>query len=146
MWAPFGKRVIVIGRGLAGVELADFLVQRGKRVTIVDTHEDIPFGEPPMAVIRQYLEFRLIERGTAMFTVAEYEKITDRGLVIINKKGQRQTIEGDTIVFVADYKPNSELSQALAGLPYEIHLVGDCIKPCGILEAIQDGSRVGRTV
>jgi len=32
---PFGKRVIIIGGGFAGCELADFLADRGKQVTVI---------------------------------------------------------------------------------------------------------------
>ena len=73
-------------------------------------------------------------------------KITDKGLVITNKQGERQTIEADTIVCTADYKPNTELSQALAGISPELHLVGDCVEPLGIAEAIRDGSQIGRII
>ena len=99
-----------------------------------------------MFVLRQFLEARLIERGVAIWTVAEHEGITDKGLTIINKKGQRQTIEGDTIVFAADYKSDAELYNALEGKIPEIHLVGDSVNPCGIMEAIRDGARVGHTL
>ena len=47
-------------------------------------------------------------------------------------------------MFAADYRPNNELS--LAGIRGEVHLVGDCAKPCGILEAMRDGSRIGRAL
>ena len=60
--------------------------------------------------------------------------------------GQLQTVEGDSIVFTGYYSPNTGLSQALAGMPYEVHQVGDCVKPCGILEAICDASRIGREI
>jgi len=145
-WAPFGKRVVVIGKGLPGIELAYFLVERGKKVTIVDTREELQFDEPPMPILRQFMEDGLAKNGTIMVTAASYEWITDRGLTIINREEQLQTIEADTVVFAADYKPNTELPQALAGISREVHLVGDCAEPCGILEAIRDGSRVGRAI
>lgn len=145
-WAPFGKRVVVIGKGLPGIEMAYFLVERGKKVTIVDTREDLQFGEPPMPILRQFMEDRLAKNGTIMVTAASYEWITDKGLTIINRQGQLQTIEADTVVFAADYRPNTELFQALEGMSGVVHMVGDCAKPCGILEAIRDGSRIGRTI
>jgi len=149
-WIPLGKRIIVVGQGLPAFELADFLNERGKQVSVIDMREEEPsiadeVKKPPMPRIRLFFEDRLIERGAAMVTgVKRLVGITDRGLLIVNKRGARQTIEGDTIVFAADYSPHAELSQALAGTPYEIHTVGDCVEPCGILEAIRDGSRVGR--
>ncbi|MFC1981666.1 FAD-dependent oxidoreductase [Chloroflexota bacterium] len=145
-WTPFGKRVIVVGKGLAGIELADFLVERGKKVTVVDTCEGLPVGEPPMPMLRQFLEGKLVKRALPVLTAARYEEITDKGLVITNKQGQLQTHEADTILFVTDYRPNAKLSQALTGMPSEFYQVGDCVEPCGIPEAMRDGSRIGRIV
>ncbi|MBI2831150.1 MAG: FAD-dependent oxidoreductase [Chloroflexi bacterium] len=146
LYTPFGKRVVVVGKGLAGIEMAHFLVEHGKKVTIVDTREDPPFSEPPMPVLREFMKEKLAEAKTITLTVSKIEQVTDKGLTVIDKEGKRQTIEGDTVVFASEYKPNTALSQALAGTPYEIHLVGDCAKPCGILEAIREGSKVGREI
>ncbi|MFC1981801.1 FAD-dependent oxidoreductase [Chloroflexota bacterium] len=143
---PFGKKIIIVGKGLAGIEIADFLVQRGKKVTIVDTREEVPFTEPPMSVLRQYMEDELRKSGVEMLSASRYEWITSKGLTTINKGEQLQSIEGDTVVFTGYYRPNTGLSQALADMPYEVHLVGDCAEPCGILEAIRDGSRIGRVI
>ena len=140
---PFGKRVIIIGKGLAGIEIADFLVQRGKKVTIVDTREELPYDEPPMPMLRRHLEDRLVKHGVITLIAKCYEEITDAGLIIMNKQEQLQTLEGDTIVFTGYYRPNTGLSQVLTNMPYEAHLVGDCAEPCGIQEAIHDGFRIG---
>jgi 2,4-dienoyl-CoA reductase (NADPH2) len=145
-WAPFGKKVIVIGKGLPGIELADFLAQKRKKLTIVDTRELLPFDKPPMPVLRQYMEDRLLGTGATMATASSYEWVTDKGMTIINTQQQIQSLEGDTVVFATDYEPNTELSQALNGLPVEVHLIGDCSEPIGIMEAIHDGSRVGREI
>jgi 2,4-dienoyl-CoA reductase-like NADH-dependent reductase (Old Yellow Enzyme family)/thioredoxin reductase len=146
VWAPFGKRVVVVGKGMSGIEIADFLAQRGKKITIVDKRETLPFDIPPMPVLRQYMESRLQETGATFTTAISYEWVTDKGITIINTQQQLQSLEADTIVFAADYKPNTELFQALRRLPVEIHLVGDCSEPIGISEAIHDGSRVGREI
>ncbi|MBI2831134.1 MAG: FAD-dependent oxidoreductase [Chloroflexi bacterium] len=145
-WAPFGRSVIVVGKSLHGLEIAEFFARRGKKVTIVDTREKVPLNEPPMPLLRRHLEGELATQKINILTVASYEEITDKGLIVTNKEGKRQFIEGDTIVFVAGYRPKTELSRALAGFPYEVRLIGDCVKPCGILEAIQDGFRIGREI
>jgi thioredoxin reductase len=86
----------------------------------------------------------MLTMGVPILLGVKYEEITDQGLVIRNKQGEHQTIEADTIVAAATYRPNTELSKALAGIPTELHLVGDCHEPVGILEAIHDGGRIGR--
>ena len=146
IWTPLGKSVLVVGKGLPGIEMAYFLVERGKKVTIVDTREALPFGAPPMPVLREFMTAKLAEHGVPMLSASKYEQVTDKGLTFIDKQGQRQTVAADTLVFAADYKPNDELSQALATTQCEVHLIGDCAKPCGILDAIRDGARIGRAL
>ena len=36
LWMPLGKRVVIIGAGLVGLELAEFLLDRGREVTVLD--------------------------------------------------------------------------------------------------------------
>jgi 2,4-dienoyl-CoA reductase-like NADH-dependent reductase (Old Yellow Enzyme family)/thioredoxin reductase len=146
-WLPFGKRVIVVGDGLPGIELADFLAERGKHVTIVSAlEEDLPYEEPPMPMFRHFLENRLIENGVAIYTGAECQEVTNEGLATLRKNGLRRIIKGDTVIFTGNYRPNDELYKVLTGTPYEVHLIGDSAKPCGIKEAIHDGFRVGHII
>ncbi|AIT82195.1 hypothetical protein JI59_22010 (plasmid) [Novosphingobium pentaromativorans US6-1] len=35
-WMPIGDKVVIIGGELVGVELAEFLMERGRQVTVVD--------------------------------------------------------------------------------------------------------------
>jgi len=49
------------------------------------------------------------EMGTAIMTAIELERVTDKGQTIINKKVQRQTLGGDTVVFASEYRSNTEL-------------------------------------
>ena len=36
LWMPLGKRVAIVGGGLVGLELAEFLVDRGRQVTVLE--------------------------------------------------------------------------------------------------------------
>ncbi len=146
LWVPVGKQVVIVGMGLPGVELADFLVQRGKTVTIVDEREKISPDEPPMPVLRTFFNTRLAEHGVVKLAGVKIQEITGKGLTIIDKGDQTRTLEADTIMFASEYKPSLALSQALAGKPFKVHLIGDCAEPVGILQAIRAGSRVAREI
>ncbi len=141
-WTPFGQRVVVVGKGLAGIEMAYFLVKLGKQVTIVDTRQELPYDEPPMPMLRRHLEEKLAKSNVPMITAAKYEQMTEQGLIITNKEGQTQNIEGDSIVFTGYYRPDTALSQTLPDR-YKVHLIGDCAGPSGFLEAIHSGFRIG---
>ncbi|MFC1961922.1 FAD-dependent oxidoreductase [Chloroflexota bacterium] len=143
-WLPFGRRVVIMGGGIAGCQLAGFLTKRGKKVTI--TEASPRFANDMVRMYRRILLNSLAEEGTIMLRGVRYEEITERGLIITDEGGNRQTLEADTIVSVVGSEPNTELFKALEGKVPEIYLAGDCVEPNLILEAIHDGSRIARAV
>jgi len=143
-WMPIGKRVIIIGGAIHGCQLAEFLVKRGKKVTIVDMTTTL--GEGLVEITKRRLFAWLAKKGVDMMCEVKYDKITDGGLTIITKEGKKQTIEADTVVLAMPLTPNTELYRALEGKVREIYHIGDCREPGLILEAIADGSRIARAI
>ena len=43
-------------------------------------------------------------------------------------------------------RANRELADVLADVPFEVHVIGDAVRPRKALEAIQEGFRVGLTI
>ena len=144
--SPFGKQTLIIGSGFEAYEMAHFLIERGKNVTIVDTRESFPSGMPPMYVLADFFLDRLTFKNVPMLTEVEYEEITNRGLVINDKQGWLRTIEADTIAVVGTRQPNKELAKAFDGKVSEVYLVGDCDEPWGTLEAVRASYRIARAI
>ncbi|MGD0794483.1 MAG: FAD-dependent oxidoreductase [Dehalococcoidales bacterium] len=143
-WMPVGRNVVVIGGAIQGAELAEFLVKRGRKVTIVAGDEDIGEGLPRRK--QQRLVDWLKEKRVKIITHVKYEEITDQGLVITTKDGVKQTIAADTITPASPFTPNTELFEALKGKISEIHLIGDGQEPRLIIDAIADGWRIAKTI
>jgi 2,4-dienoyl-CoA reductase (NADPH2) len=143
-WMPLGKNVVIIGGAIQGCELAEFLVKRGRKVTIVDTAEEM--GEGLVGNTKTRLLWWFSKKGVTMMTGVKYEEITDKGLTIITKEGKRQTIPANTIVPAIPLTPNSELLKSLEGKAPEIYPIGDCKEPQLILDAIADGSRIAHVI
>jgi 2,4-dienoyl-CoA reductase (NADPH2) len=146
-WMPVGKNVVIIGGAMRGCELAEFLVKRGRKVTIVDTNTAETLGQ---GIVSQWKRGSLLDwlakKGVTMVTEVKYEEITDKGLVVKNKEGKSQTILADTIVIATPLKPDTELLKTLKGEVPEIYAIGDCSEPRLILEAIGGGYRVARNL
>ena len=133
-----GDKVVVIGGGMVGCETAEFLAERGKKVTIVEILPELAMNMRPTP--REKLLDRLAERPIDIFTGAKCERQEDGSLVIIDKKeGVSRTIQADTIVFATGAKSNDWLYNSLKNILPEIYPVGDCLKPRGIMEAIAEG-------
>ena len=144
-WMPLGKRVIIIGGDIQGCQTAEFLVRRGRKVTIVDTAEEIGEG-----LLETYVKPHLLDwldaRGVAMLPGVKYEEIMDKGLIITTKEGKRQTLEADTIVTALPLLPNAALLKSLDGSAPEVYAIGDCKDPHLIVDAIAEGSHLGRAI
>ena len=143
-WMPIGHRVLIIGGQLQGCELAEFLIKRGRKVTIVDTAETLGEGLAGERKPR-FLEW-LTKKGATTLTGVEYDGITAKGLTIITKEGQKQIIEADTILPATPPIPNDKLVDALRGMVPVIYVIGDCQKPRLIIDSIADGYRVARSI
>lgn len=143
-YLPIGKRVIIIGGGIQGIELAEFLVKRGRKVTVTETSSELA-AELVVSTKERLLPW-LAKKGCTLLTGVKYEEITDKGLSLVTREGERQTIVADTIVPAPPLRPNTELFEALQGKVPEIHLIGDCREPHLILEAIHEGFRTALTI
>ena len=145
LWMPVGKRVVIIGGGIQGCELADFLVKRGRKVTIVETANYI--GEGLTGVNIMGLPPWLISKGANLIAgVKKYEEVTDKGLIITNKEGQKQLLEADSIVTATTMKPHDEILQDLKGKVTELFAIGDCHNPGLIIDAIAEGYRIAKAL
>jgi thioredoxin reductase len=81
-----------------------------------------------------------------MLTEVKYEEITDKGLTVTTKEGKRQILEADTIVTAMPLRANTDLLKSLEGSAPEIHAIGDCSEARLIIDAIAEGSRIGRAI
>ena len=130
---------------MQGCQVAEFLIKRGRKVTIVDTAAEIGDGLLE-TLVKPHLLMWLTEKGVAMMTEVKYEEITDKGLTITTKEGKRQTIEADKIVTAMPSQPSTELLKKLEGSAPEVYTIGDCREPNMIIDAIADGSRIARAI
>jgi 2,4-dienoyl-CoA reductase (NADPH2) len=143
VWMPIGKRVVVIGGTIHGCELAEFLIKRGRKVTII--HNGTEIGEG-MTGDDQFQFLRWIaEKDAVVITGATIDKITDKGLSI-KVGGKEQTIAADTIALALPLQSNPVLLKQLEGKLTEIYAIGDCNEPHLIADAIAGGSRIGHSI
>ena len=140
---PVGKRVVIVGGDLTGLETAEWLVKRGRIVTVVESGDVLGAGIPSPWLSR--LMPWLAAHGARVLTRTIARRATRHGLEVESTEGARCTIEGDTVVLVSRYGANDDLLHALAGQVPEIHRIGDAEggEPGYVLEAIRDGAEIG---
>jgi 2,4-dienoyl-CoA reductase-like NADH-dependent reductase (Old Yellow Enzyme family)/thioredoxin reductase len=141
--ASVGERVVVVGGGMVGAETAEFLAERGKKVTILEMLGRIGADMVPMVIVLLYR--RLKELGVVMLTHAKVEEITQNG-VVYERDGKKQVVEAESVVLAMGSKPNIGLMKALEGRVPELYGIGDVKDPGKVLNAIHDGSRLAREI
>jgi pyruvate/2-oxoglutarate dehydrogenase complex dihydrolipoamide dehydrogenase (E3) component len=139
-YLPIGRKVVIIGGGIQGCELAEFLTWRGRDVTIVEKDEMI--GKGMIDVLMDHLNIFFKKHGVKIISgVKEYVEITDAGLTIINREGKKETLAADSIIPALPLQPNLDLLKSLQGKVPEVYAVGDCKDPQLIADAIGTGAR-----
>ncbi|MDO8490940.1 MAG: FAD-dependent oxidoreductase, partial [Dehalococcoidia bacterium] len=142
--AQVGERVVVIGGELVGCETAEYLAEKGRKVTVTRRGPEMATGVGPM--LRSFFLDRLEKLGVTLLTGVTYNEVVDGGLVVSTSDGKTRTIEADTIVLAAGATPEQRLRKEIEGSVAEIHLVGDCAQPRTVREAIADGYAVGLAI
>jgi len=138
-----GDRIVVIGGGLVGCEVAEYLVARGKRVIIVEMLDEIGADIP--VTTRTAVVENVKEAGILTEVSARAVEVTEEG-VVIECGGEKRAVCADATVVAAGLKPRQDLATKLEGKVKEIHAVGDCVKVRKLRNAIHEGARAGREV
>lgn len=136
-----GDTVIVAGGGLVGCDTALSLAQEGKKVTIVEMLPDVAYDLN--MVSRAALLSMLAEKGVIILTNMAIREFTAEGLIATDKEGKEQTLKADTIVLALGAKSESKLAEYLKDRVSELYVVGDCVSPRKIGEAMHEGFVAG---
>jgi 2,4-dienoyl-CoA reductase (NADPH2) len=131
-----GHQVVVVGGGMVGCETAEFLVEKGKKVTIIEMLKRI--GNDITPSYRWVVLQRLRNAGVRMETNAKVREITERG-VWVDREGQSEFIDGDTVILAVGMQPSREVADRLEERVSELHLIGDCVEARLIREALEEG-------
>jgi NADPH-dependent 2,4-dienoyl-CoA reductase/sulfur reductase-like enzyme len=135
--APFGRNVVVAGGGLVGCETAEFMAAKGARVTILEMLDDIGIGMGTLD--KALLLNRLKELKVAMITGCKVKAFEGKN-VIAEKAGREEVInEVDTIVLSLGYQPEVAILPLIKRMKIPYCMIGDCVEPRKITEAIYEG-------
>jgi pyruvate/2-oxoglutarate dehydrogenase complex dihydrolipoamide dehydrogenase (E3) component len=140
-----GERVVVIGGRLVGIETADFLAERGKKVAIITLHRLGENGRKLNDDIYRTLRNRLIDHGVSIFANSPVVEISELG-IWANDNGNLLFLEADTVVLAVGAVPEIRLFAQLKGIVPELYAIGDCVEPRDALAAIREGAEVARKI
>jgi 2,4-dienoyl-CoA reductase-like NADH-dependent reductase (Old Yellow Enzyme family)/thioredoxin reductase len=140
-----GNRVVIIGGGQLGLEMADYMREREVEQLVVV--EQLPeAGVGLLASFARDLLSRLSQFGARIITSATVKEITDDGVVVV-RDGEEETIDGmDSVVLAMGVEAFDPLSERLEGRAAEVYVIGDAKEPRNALEAVGEGAQVGMRI
>jgi 2,4-dienoyl-CoA reductase (NADPH2) len=142
VWMPLGKRVTIIGGGLVGLELAEFLIARGRQVCVLES--DSHLGRE-LAIVRRWRVLHGIrEHGGELLTGVTVTAIEGNRVRYQHADGQTGESLADSVVLAIGAQPDTRLSDTLNRAGLNASSIGDC-ESIGYIEgAISAGHRAGR--
>ncbi len=137
---PLGKKVLIVGGGGIGAEVADYLSENGKEVTLVEMREGIALDL--VAHLQYFLNKRLREKGVQILTSTKAIRFEKEGLWVEDPQGTRKLDGFDSIVLALGWSPNDEMVESFKGKVPEVYVIGDASKPREVMEALLEGEEV----
>jgi 2,4-dienoyl-CoA reductase-like NADH-dependent reductase (Old Yellow Enzyme family)/thioredoxin reductase len=131
-----GKKVVVIGGGLVGCEEGLHLAHMGKEVTIIEMLEKAASDAPYLHWLGLMKE---LEKSVKLETRLKCTRITEEGVYAANEKEEERFYEADTILLAVGLKPRTDVVESLRNCAPDFSVIGDCLQPATIMEAIHMG-------
>ena len=138
-----GERVVILGGGLVGCETGIHLGMKGKQVTIVEMRDTLA------ADVNMFhgmaLGQELNEYVTAV-TGGTGRAVTDEGLVYTDREGQEHLLPADAVLCAVGMRACTGVMEELWNVVDEQYVIGDCVKPAQVTQAISDAYYLAKSL
>lgn len=136
----------IIGGGLVGTETAEYVLEKGCSVSIVEMMDKIANGES--STILPIIMADFAKNGVKQYVNTKVNSIEDDGkkiLAIDTKEEKEITIDCDMIIMAVGSKKNAI---DVEGVTVPVYYAGDCAgeRTASIAEAIRTGYKVANEI
>jgi 2-enoate reductase len=139
-----GNRVVVAGGGLVGCQVALWLAQQGRKITVVEGLPEISTGG---FEANEDMLLEMLEREDVIFLNGmRIRGITQEGIIVTDDVYKTVSVKCDTLVLALGFEPQRDLYEILRMEIPETYAVGDVKRPGNIQEAIWDGFHAGQAI
>jgi len=110
-----GYRVLIVGGGLVGIEVAEFLGTKGKDVIVVEVRSDVLFDTEPGIRSAMLERIRSSDEKIRLLTSTSVIEVANRSTVVANAAGEERLIKRlDAVILAVGAEPQRELWAAAA--------------------------------
>lgn len=120
---PVGEKVVIVGGGLTGCEIAYDLYLQGKQPVIVEMKDDLIAVSGVCLANSSYLRDFFKTNRVPVYLETSLGEIRDGAVTVTRKDGARQELPADSVILSVGYRP-----APLAAKGRHVHIVGDARK------------------
>ena len=131
-----GERVVVLGGGIAGCELAIHLGQCGKQVTLVEMRDALA---PDANVRHRPLLLEQMEKYVDVHTGLRCVEVGESGVACENAFGERVELPAQTVICALGQRSNTDVADALRHTAPFVRVIGDAGRVSTITNAVYEG-------
>lgn len=136
---PCGKKALVVGGGLIGMETACFMAARDCEVTLI---EQLPSSPVLKATSHGYSVHKYLRDKNCLLRFGCSLKSIQADGVIVSSDNQEERLTGfDQVVIAVGMRPRSDLKAYLERNGIQHTIVGDALKVRRIMEAVEEGAQ-----
>jgi len=143
---PVGEHVLILGGGIVGCEVADYLADKGYSIHLAEQLPEVATGYHKS---RRYYLLERLKKNNVQFILGAKILEVDLPRVRLEING-REEVHGDydSVIYAIGRCSNNKLKSSLkqCALPIEIFTIGDASSPRGALEAIQEAALVSAAI
>lgn len=141
LWMPLGKRVTIIGGGLVGLELAEFLVARGRKVSVLEPGSDLG---AELAIVRRWrVLHELNQHNVEIKKQVQVEVIDNKAVHYTDAEGNNHKLPSDSVVLALGAEPDNRLTDTLTSAGFSVTNIGDSAEVAYIEGALRTGFSAG---
>lgn len=138
-----GRKAVILGGGLVGVELAIYLASLGKDVTVIEIMQELNNGGN---ILHQHALDAEIARLNIRLALGTKAAEISGGGVLGCRGGSGEFYEADTVIYAVGQAPLREEAEALRDCAPEFYVIGDCGVPKNIMQATSMADAAARNL
>ncbi|TFF98246.1 MAG: FAD-binding protein [Promethearchaeota archaeon] len=135
-----GENVVVLGGGMVGIELSEYLVSKNKKISLIEKMKKLGANIDQMVkfVVMYYFNK---EKNIQKYLKAKVTQIT-KDKIIMEYKGESTEIPFDDLIISTGVQSNlPELKEIKSKVPI-VKKIGDCKRPKKIVDAVSDAYKI----
>ncbi len=139
LWMPVGERVVIVGGGLVGIELAEFLVDRRRKVTVLEPDKTLA---PELSIVRRARVLHELEAHGCTLVRKASDIVCERyGVRYAGREGECFAA-ADTVILALGAEGDQTLATQFQNAGIDVSVVGDAANVGYIDGAIHSARRI----